>query len=58
LVPDGVVWFESRDAGGEGCVPHFMNGGLQSVAGSVVETSVFWRVGFPEQWPGCTLDGH
>jgi hypothetical protein len=40
--PDGVfVSFENRDVGDEGCVPHFMKGGLQFVAGFVEETTVF-----------------
>jgi hypothetical protein len=41
--PDGfIVSLDSRDVGGEGCVPHFMKGGLQFVAGFVEETTVFW----------------
>jgi hypothetical protein len=57
--PDGfVVSFENTDVGGEGCVPHFMKGGLQFVDGFVEETTVFWRVGFLPHGPGFTLDDH
>jgi len=57
--PDGVIISsESSDVGCKGCFSHFMESGLEFVAGLVEKASIFWCVGFLPSGSCFMLDDH